>query len=158
MQPQFAEEVSALRIPQFCYEDIPNFWGEEYQLLEVENLSDGFSLSGQDAQISFELATGEIYRVDLQEKGEAIPKYMRASKAESEYLRNQLAKLPPEKKVQRCVAQICERLNKNNRYATQVISAYVHRVVENMTEDELAAMETAIPVYAQKIQDKKLYQ
>ena len=30
----------------------------------------------------------------------------------------------------------------------------MRRVVENMTEDELAAMETAIPTYARKIQDK----
>ena len=154
MQSQFAEEASALRIPQFCRKAIPDLFGEEYELLEEENLSEGFSLSGQDAQISFELSTGEIYRVDLQEKGEAIPKYMRASKAESEYLRERLAKLPPEEKVQRCVTQICDRLNQNNRCAAQGISAYVHRVVENMTEDELAAMETAIPIYAQKIQNK----
>lgn len=72
----------------------------------------------------------------------------------SEYIRERLAKLPPEKKVQQCVTLICGHLNRNDRYAAQEISAYVHRVVENMTEDELAAMETAIPTYARKIQDK----
>jgi len=154
IQPQFVEEVSALRIPQFFLKGTPDLFGGEYELLEAENLSEGFSLSGQDAQISFELATGEMYRVDLQEKGEAIPKYMRASKEESEYIRERLAKLPPEKKVQQCVALICGHLNRNDSYAAQEISAYVHRVVENMTEDELAAMETAIPTYARKIQDK----
>ena len=154
MQPQFAEEASALRIPQFFLKGVPDLFGGEYELLEAENLSEGFSLSGQDAQISFELATGEMYRIDLQEKGEAIPKYMRASKAESEYIREHLAKLPPEEKVQQCVKLICGQLNKNNRYAAQEISAYVHRVVEDMTEDELSAMETAISTYAKKIQDK----
>ena len=154
IQPQFAEEASGLRIPQFFLNWTPDLFGGEYELLERENLSEGFSLSGQDAQISFELATGEMYRVDLQEKGEAIPKYMRASKEESEYLREWLAKLPPERKVQQCVDLICAQLNKNDRYAAQEISAYVHRVVENMTEDELAAMETAIPTYARKIQNK----
>jgi len=49
---------------------------------------------------------------------------------------------------------ICKQLNRNDRYAAQEISAYVRRVVANMTEDELAAMETAIPIYARKIQDK----
>lgn len=34
------------------------------------------------------------------------------------------------------------------------IEDYVRRIVSNMTEDELAAMETAIPVYARKIQQK----
>ena len=69
IQPQFVEEVSALRVPQFFLKSTPDLFGGEYELLEAENLSEGFSLSGQDAQISFELATGEIYRVDLQEKG-----------------------------------------------------------------------------------------
>lgn len=154
IQPQFAEEAAALRIPQFFVKGAPDLFGGEYELLEKENLSEGFSLSGQDAQISFELATGEMYRVDIQETGEAVPKYMRLSKAESEYIREQLAKLPPEKKVQQCVSLICGQLNKNDRYAAQEISAYVRRVVENMTEDELAAMETAIPTYARKIQEK----
>lgn len=154
MQPQFVAEASALRIPQFFLKGTPDLFGGEYELLEAENLSEGFSLSGQDAQISFELATGEMYRIDLQEKGEAIPKYMRASKEESEYIRERLAKLPPEKKVQQCVSLICGHLNRNDRYAAQEINAYVRRVVENMTEDELAAMEAAIPTYARKIQDK----
>ena len=154
LQPQFAEEAAALRIPQFFLKGTPDLFGGEYELLEAENLSEGFSLSGQDAQISFELATGEMYQVDIQETGEAIPKYKRTSKMESEYIRERLAKLPPEKKVQQCVTLICGQLNKNDRYAAQEVSAYVHRVVENMTEDELAAMETAIPAYARRIQNK----
>lgn len=154
IQPQFAEEAAALRIPQFFVKGTPDLFGGEYELLEKENLSEGFSLSGQDAQISFELAAGEMYRVDIQETGEAVPKYLRLSKAESEYIREQLAKIPPEQKVQQCVSLICSQLNKNNRYAAQDINAYVRRVVENMTEDELAAMETAIPTYARKIQEK----
>ncbi len=103
IQPQFVEEAAALRIPQFFVKGTPDLFGGEYELLEKENLSEGFSLSGQDAQISFELATGEMYRVDIQETGEAVPKYMRLSKAEGEYIREQLAKLPPEKKIQQCV-------------------------------------------------------
>ena len=87
-------------------------------------------------------------------KGRQSPKYQRASKTESEFIRERLAKMPPEKKVQQCVTLICGHLNKNDRYAAQEISAYVRRVVENMAEDELAAMETAIPTYARKIQTK----
>lgn len=154
IQPQFAEEAAALRVPQFCVKGITNLYGGEYELLEKENLSDGFSLSGQDAQISFELAAGEMYRVDLKEHGEAIPQYKRVSKEDSEYLRELLARLPPEKKIQRCVTQLCREINKNDRYAAREIQEYVRRVVENMTEDELAAMETAIPVYGRKIQEK----
>ena len=154
IQDCYKESVAGLRIPQFFIQTTPDLFGDEYELLEPENLSEGFTLSGQDAQISFELATGEMYRVDLQEQGDAVPKYKRASKEESEYLCDYLAQLPPEAKIKSCTAMICGQLNKNNRYATSDINAYVHRIVENMTEDEIAAMETAIPVYAKKIQQK----
>lgn len=154
MQPQYAAEASALRVPQFFLHSIPDLFGEEYELLSKENLSEGFSLAGQDAKVSFELATGEMYRVDVEETGEAIPKYRREDSELSEYIRARLAKLPPEQKIEKCTGMICDQINRNNRYAASEIKDYVHRIVARMTEDELAAMETAIPTYAQKIADK----
>ena len=154
MQPQFAAEASALRVPQFFQHSIPDLFGEEYELLSPENLSEGFSLAGQDAKVSFELATGEMYRVDVAETGEAVPKYRREDSELSEYIRARLAKLPPEQKIERCTGMICDQINRNNRYAASEIKDYVHRIVAGMTEDELAAMETAIPTYALKIGEK----
>lgn len=154
IQAQFRDEAQSLRIPQFFIQSVPDLFGDAYELLEPEHLSEGFTLSGQDAQISFELATGEMYRVDIPEQGEAVPKYKRASKSESEYIREYLAKLPQEKKIKQCTDMICNQINKNNRYATSEIEDYVKRIVQSMTEDELSAMETAIPVYARKIQQK----
>ena len=154
IQAHLAGEVSALRVPQFFLRSVPDLFGDEYELLEPENLSEGFSLAGQDAQVHFELATGEMYRVDVEEHGEAVPKYKRASSELSEYIRNRLAQLPPEQKIQSCTNMLCSQINRNNRYAAAEISDYVRRIVAGMTEDELAAMETAIPTYAAKIQDK----
>ena len=154
IQDCYKESVAGLRIPQFFIKTTPDLFGNEYELLEPENLSEGFTLSGQDAQISFELATGEMYHVDLQEYGEAVPKYKRASKDESELLRDYLAKLPPESRITGCTSMICGQLNKNNRYTTSDINEYVQRIVKNMTEDEVAAMEMAVPIYAKKIQQK----
>ena len=154
IQPYLKEEASALRIPQFFLRSVPDLFGDEFELLEPENLSEGFSLNGQDAQVRFELATGEMYRFDVEEKGEAIPKYQRADSELSCFIRNRLAKLPQEQKIQKCTDLICGRLNRNNRYAAAEINAYVRRIVGGMTEDELAAMETAIPTYATKIQEK----
>lgn len=154
IQAQFREEAQTVRIPQFFLHSTPDLFGDEYELLEPENLSVGFSLSGQDAQVNFELATGEMYTVDIQEEGEAIPKYKRTAKDESEYIREFLAALPPEKKIDQCTKMIVANLNRNNRYAAAGLEDYVRRIVGNMTEDELAAMETAIPIYAKKIQKK----
>lgn len=154
MQTQYAAEASALRVPQFLLHSIPDLFGEEYELLSPENLSEGFSLAGQDAKVSFELATGEMYRVDVAETGEAVPKYRREDSELSEYIRARLAKLPPEQKIEKCTDMICDQINRNNRYAVSEIKDYVHRIVAGMTEDELAAMETAIPTYALKIGEK----
>ena len=154
MQPYLVEEVSSLRIPQFFLRSVPDLFGGEFELLEPENLSEGFSLAGQDAQVHFELATGDMYRVDVEGKGEAVPKYKRADSELSDYIRNRLAQLPPEKKIQSCANMLCAQINRNNRYAAAEISDYVRRIVAGMTADELAAMETAIPTYAAKIQEK----
>ena len=154
MQPYLVEEVSSLRIPQFFLRSVPDLFGGEFELLEPENLSEGFSLAGQDAQVHFELATGDMYRVDVEEKGEAVPKYKRADSELSEYIRNRLAQLPPEKKIQSCTNMLCAQINRNNRYAAAEINDYVRRIVAGMTADEFAAMETAIPTYAAKIQEK----
>ncbi len=154
IQAHFAGEVSGLRVPQFFLHSVPDLFGGEFELLEPENLSEGFSLVGQDAQVNFELATGEMYRVDVEEHGEAVPKYKRASSELSEYIRSHLAQLPPEQKIQSCTNMLCAQINRNNRYAAEEIRDYVRRIVAGMTEDELSAMETAIPTYVAKIQEK----
>lgn len=154
IQPQYKEDVEKVLIPQFFLVSSPDLFGDGYELLEPENLSKGFSLSGQDTDISFELSTGEMFRIDIQEQGEAVPKYMRVSKSNSEYLREYLTRIPQEHRVNACISNICNLINKNNRYSTKEISDYVRRIVSNMSEDEVAAMETSLPVYAKKIQLK----
>lgn len=154
IQEQFLGEALVLQIPQFFFKTVPNLFGGEYTLLTKEALIDGFSLSGLDAQISFELATGEMYRVDITEVGESVPKYQRVSKAESEYLRERLERLPAEDRIKFCVNLICQQINRSNQLAVTEINEYVARIVKNMTEDELAALETSVPTYARKIQQK----
>ena len=154
IQPQYKAEIERLRIPQFFVKCQPDLFGNDLELLEPEHLSEGFSLSGQDAQICFELATGEMYQVDIQAEGEAVPKYKRASKTESEYLQRYLESLPQEARIKHCTAMIAKQINKNNRYATSEVEAYVRRCVANMSDDELSMMETSVSVYASKIQKK----
>lgn len=154
VQSQFADEALTLKIPQFYLRTAPSLFGGEFTLLTKEALSDGFSLRGQDAQVSFELATGEMYRVDIEKSGEAVPKYFRVSEAEGEYLRDYLARLPADNKVKICTEMICHQINRNDRWSAKEINEYVERIIKNMTADEIAALETAVPIYARKIQMK----
>lgn len=128
---------------------------DEYGLLTQETLTEGFSLKEQDTKISFELATGEMYQVDLQEQGEAVPKYKMVSMDTSAYIRQRLASLPTDKKIESGAKYLSKEIeNKSNDMTMHEICEYVHRIVKNMTADELAAMETSIPTYARLIRQK----
>lgn len=156
IQTRYAQSVENLRIPQFFVRTVPDLFGGDTALLQPENLSEGFNLAAQDANVSFELATGEIYHVDVEEKGEAVPKYKRIPIAsqESEYFRQQMAQLPTEEKKEQCTRLICDLINRNNRYAASDVSAYVRKIVGQMTEDEVSAMEIGVHSYADKILEK----
>ena len=154
IQPQYAEQVKALRIPQFFIQSTQCVFFGDTVRLEKDALLDGFTLSGQDAEVNFTLSAGEMYEFDVAEHGDAVPKYKRASQLQSDYLREMLARMAPEEKIASCVRNICHIINKNNAFAASDIEAYVHRVVANMTEDELSVIETSFQTYALRIKDK----
>ncbi len=154
MQEQFKDDAASLRIPQFFLKGSPNLFSDGYTLLEKENMSDGFSLNKIPADIKFNLATGEMYEIDVATQGEAIPKYRRASKSESDQIREYLRTISSENRIDACASSLAAQINKNNRYATEEVKAYVKRVISEMDEDALNAMESSIPFFASKIRDK----
>ena len=154
IQPQFAEQIKNLRIPQFFIQSAQCVFFGDTVLLEKDALLEGFTLSEQNAQVNFTLSAEEMYEFDVAEQGEAVPKYKRASQHQSEYLREMLARMAPKEKRESCVRNICHIINKNNAFAASDIEAYVNRVVENMTEDELSVIETSFQTYAMRIKDK----
>lgn len=154
MQAPFAEEAATLKIPQFFIRTAPSMFGGDQVLLTKETLSDGFSLRGQDSQVDFGLDMGDMYRVDIAAQGEAVPKYQKTSKEESQYIRDKLATIPEDRKVDFCTRLLCQNINRNDRLATAEVNEYVNRIVGGMSADEVAALETAVPTYARRIQEK----
>ena len=154
IQPQYEEQVKKLRIPQFFLKSTPDLFGEDTVFLDKNGLLEGFNLSEQDADINFTLSSGEMYTVDIQSQGDAVPKYKRVSQTESEYIHKVLARMAPEDKIKSCTKNICHIINRNNTFATSEVDEYVHRIVSNMTEDELAVIETSFTAYAMKIKEK----
>lgn len=154
MQPQYAEQAKQLRLPQFFIQSTPDLFGGDTVLLEKDALLEGFTLSGQDACVNFTLSAGEVYTVDIQSEGDAVPKYKRVSQAESDYLRQVFARMAPEEKIESCTKKICYEINRNKSFATSEVEEYVRRVIANMTEDELAVIETSFVTYARKIKEK----
>lgn len=154
IQSQYKEEIHTLKIPQFFVQTVPDLFGDEYELLEPEALSEGFSLSGQNAEVNFELDSSQIYKFDIADEGEAVPKYKKVKQDSSEYIKNFISKYPEEKRVNLCVDAISHQLNRNNRIAAAHILEYVKRIVSAMDKDGVAAMQSNVPIYANKIGHK----
>jgi len=154
IQEQFAEQIKALKIPQFCIETVPDLFGGNTALLTKESLMKDFSLSEQDASVNFSLSTGEMFEIDVEKQGEAVPKYKKLSTLEDEYLRKLFAKMAPEEKIESCTKNICHEINRDNAFSTAEVEAYVRRIIANMTDDELSALETSYVTYAFRIKEK----
>ncbi|WP_022765385.1 DEAD/DEAH box helicase [Butyrivibrio sp. XPD2006] len=156
IREQFREEIKELKIPQFFVKGMgqTTLFGGEDTLLEPENLSEGFSLNGLDANINFNLNTGEIYNIDLRDEGEAIPQYISFNKTDSDRIRKYFDQLAPEHKRTQSINRLAKCLNRNNRYSMSEIEGYVQRVVSNLSEDELETLNLSAPSYAEKIGDK----
>ncbi|MDE5945767.1 MAG: hypothetical protein K2G63_00460 [Oscillospiraceae bacterium] len=154
IQPQYVDKMRTLRLPQFFVKSTPDMFGGDTILLEKDSLLEGFSLSGQDAQVNFSLSTGETYTVDVQEQGDSVPKYRRVSQVESNFLHDLFAQMAQEEKIESCTKSICHEIWRNNAFSTSEIEDYVRRIVKNITEDELVAMETSFLIYARKIEEK----
>lgn len=66
MNEEFEKEASALLFPQFMLVTGASLFSDkEYSLLEIENLSKGFTLKDKDVQIDFSTTPAELARVDV---------------------------------------------------------------------------------------------
>jgi len=153
---QFKDEALSLRIPQFYMcppQSLFSLVDEDYkELLTKEALTDGFVLKDKSVEIDFNSATEAVIEVDVAKNDR--PKYRQLTNAESDYFKDMMQSLPPESRIRNCKHLIKNILEKIDYIAGSDLSAYLDRVIENMTGDELAAMEKNIYGFAKKIKDK----
>ena len=150
IRPEFRESLPTL--PQFHYDGEPDLFGDGVTLLEREHLSEGFSLAHQDAKVNLDLSTGKMYTVDVDD--DAVPKYKRATASQYKWMQDSLARTASEKVIERCVLDICGIINRNNRLSTVDVNAYIRRIVGNMTEEQVGALQTDRFMYAERIKEK----
>ena len=150
IRPEFRDDLPHL--PQFYYDSEPDFFGDGTTLLEREHLSEGFTLANQDAKINFDMSTGKMYTVDVDD--DSVPKYKRATSSQYKWMQDSLARTASEKVVERCIIDICGIINKNDRLVTTDVNGYVRRIVSNMTEEQVNALQTDRFMYAERIKEK----
>jgi type III restriction enzyme len=62
--------------------------------------------------------------------------------------------LPSERKTEVCKDMIYQQLNKMDTIEAADLRAYIERIVEGMSKDDLSALENAVPSFAAKIKKK----
>lgn len=157
MYPQFEEEARSIRIPQFFKKSLhgslfhPN--GEDI-LLEKESLLEGFNLKRCSTAINWEGTDSEMVEVDVRsESDEGEPKVYRMQQADQLYLQEQLQKRSPEGRIKLCKTAICASVNKRNVLEDSDIRRFVDRVIEDMTAEQITALQRMPRAFAGKIDD-----
>ena len=164
--PEFADDVAQLRVPQFCVKDEQSLFGlldegtddadadaagageagDGYRLLATEELLDGFSLAKLGIEgISFSSALDESARaVDVTHDNDSAKAFVLTGR-DAQNLMRLMGDKPEETHRRQCVLYLCEMVERNarfcNAYRSRDVRAYVQRVVDAMTSDELEAYQ-----------------
>ncbi|MBQ4142742.1 MAG: hypothetical protein IJD43_04620, partial [Thermoguttaceae bacterium] len=155
VNPQYREDIEDLVIPQF-FHVIPQslFVDGALELLEREQLAEGFTLKGKPYDIDFAAADDEIAKVDVRQSEGGLPKVFKMSSADQRYFKEYFNNLPPESRIRQCKEMMFKQLNKLNMVDAAELQAYIDRIVGDMDKAQLAAMEKAPLGYAAKIRAK----
>lgn len=155
VSPSFQEDIKALKIPQFFLKiERTLFTDSSFELLEKEQLADGFTLKGKAYDIDFAATDDEIREIDVREKEGGLPKVFKMESAEQRYFKKWFNNLPPESRVRQCKELLYKQLNKLNMVDASELRAYIDRIVGDMDKAQLAAMEKAPNAFALKIRAK----
>ena len=155
VKPEFRGDLDEIAIPQF-FQIVPEtlFTEGSFELLEKEQLAEGFTLKGKAYDIDFGAADDEIAKVDVRQNEGGLPKVFKMSSADQRYFKEYFNSLPPESRVRQCKEMMVKQLSKLDMVDDAELKAYVERIVNDMDKSQLAAMEKAPLGYALKIRAK----
>lgn len=155
VKAEFADEIEQLVLPKFCLK-IPQsiLMPGDTQELTKESLLNDFTLKGKPSDIDFNQVDDSLAQVDLD--GEGTP---RASKMETQYqqyINKQFPLMPGENRLKSCRDMIhttLSRQRKLNAVDDTELHRYVDYIIDNMTQDQLDALERMPVNFATKICD-----
>ena len=155
IKPEFKEEAKEVVIPQFMRDDGITYFNESgHELLNRDDLREGFTLRDKDTIIDFGSIQAELAKVDLDKGTEALPRAFRLQGFENEAMKEWFDAKPTESKRNICKDIIVKRISKIEAVGDADIRAYVGRVMEGMTEEQLSDLEQSPELYAKKIREK----
>ena len=155
MNDIFVEEAAALRFPQFMLNVGPSFFSDNDRIpLELEHLSEGFTLKDKDVQIDFSTIEAKMARVDTDDATDATPRAWRLHGIDSAYYKEWFNAQPPNIRLAHCKGLIKAKIAKLNCINDRELQGYIDRVVDTLTEDQLSDMEQSTYPYIIKVEQK----
>ncbi|MCI8940518.1 MAG: DEAD/DEAH box helicase family protein [Dorea sp.] len=162
MTPEFEEEASHIRIPQFCIKVEESFFVDGYEVkLKKEHLDETFSLKGKPYDIDFSQTDRQMVAVDVRKNSENRPKVFQMNESDQRAMKELFSKYSPEQKVKTCKDIIHKQVNKIDAVDSRELARYVDLIVDQMDNDTLSALEKApqgfairIKAYIEKLMEK----
>ncbi|GAB6107993.1 DEAD/DEAH box helicase [Fusibacter bizertensis] len=155
MNEEYVDEASQILFPQFMLAAGPSLFSEtEYELLELDHLTSGFTLKDKDVQIDFSTTPAELARVDVDEAKDAKPRAWKITGFDNTYFKEWFNAQPSERRLSYCKDIICKKLSSFNCVNDKELRQYVDRVIDTLSEDELTELEQSPYPYVLKIQEK----
>lgn len=152
---EFAEEATALRLPQFVVDMPANLFSDnEIALLTQERLSEGFSLRGKDTEIDFSSVEAEIAKVDVEGSKDAVPKAWKLTGFDNQSFREWFDSKPTDRRIKDCKNAILSQLTKINAINDRDLSDYISRVVDGLEPEQLEDLQQSPYPYGVKIKKK----
>ncbi len=139
MQELYAAGARALEIPQFVLADADDMYGS-HELLEREDLLDGFSLSGKDACMNFTQAHVDAYSIDVSSGGSKVAQ-ANASQSVLEYIAKRMNEVDEKGRLALVADLAYAQLNKLDNLGASEIKDYIRRILDGLPaqQRELAA-------------------
>lgn len=151
----FEQEIKTLRIPQF-FHVVPGslFFSSKEELLSKEVLSKGFSLKGRPTDIDFTAVESEVRKIDV--SGDAGDRLTTSNLDDTSLrgFRDYFSNLPEESRVSACKELLFTRLNRDDSLDAKELRPYINRIVDDLDNDQLLALQKAPWDYAQKIEQR----
>lgn len=151
---EFRKEAQLLRFPQFMQEVGVSFFSDNYIELQLDHLTPGFSLKDKDVQVDFATVDAEMARIDIDDSRDAVPKAWRLTGMDSAYFKEWFNAQPSSIRLAHCKGLIRQKLSKWDCINDRELQAYIDRVVETMTEDQISDFEQSPYPYVVKVENK----
>lgn len=155
----FRAEALSIRLPQFFMKVATGGWFDNddfAQVLEPDELLKEFKLAQADANISFADVDGELYRIDLEKVGDGdySPKPFKIDVAGRQKFNSIILAGARESQVRNVTARIAQLIGNMYPMTDPEVFAYVERIVQNLTDEQIRDCLERDVAYVRKIKQK----